>query len=132
MTARAGDRVILQCLAEGDPIPKIVWISNRLGRLDRRGQNYKILKNGSLEFASLEKGDEGGYKCRARNMYGEAISEEAELRVESPPRIVEAPDSLTVARGEELELQCSATGDPPPIISWLKDGHQVRVYVLCD
>ena len=45
----------------------------RLGRLDRRGQNYKILKNGSLEFASLEKGDEGGYKCRARNMYGEVI-----------------------------------------------------------
>ena len=43
----------------------------RLGRLDRRGQNYKILKNGSLEFASLEKGDEGGYKCKAKNMYGE-------------------------------------------------------------
>ena len=54
------------------------------------------------------------------------MSEEAELRVESPPRIVEAPDSLTVARGVELELQCSATGDPPPIISWLKDGHQVN------
>ena len=54
------------------------------------------------------------------------MSEEAELRVESPPRIVESPDSLTVARGVELELQCSATGDPPPIISWLKDGHQVR------
>ena len=42
-----------------------------MGRLDRRGQNYKILKNGSLEFASLEKGDEGGYKCKAKNMYGE-------------------------------------------------------------
>ena len=59
-------------------------------------------------------------------MYGEAVSEEAELRVEAPPRIVEAPDSVTAARGAELELQCSATGDPPPIISWLKDGHQVR------
>ena len=59
-------------------------------------------------------------------MISQAVSEEAELRVESPPRIVESPDSLTVARGVELELQCSATGDPPPIISWLKDGHQVR------
>ena len=58
-------------------------------------------------------------------MYGTAVSPEAELRVESPPHIVEAPDTMTVARGEELELQCSATGDPPPIISWLKNGIQV-------
>ena len=58
-------------------------------------------------------------------MYGTAVSPEAELRVESPPHIVEAPDTMTVARGAELELQCSATGDPPPIISWLKNGIQV-------
>ena len=29
VTARAGDRASLQCLAEGDPSPKIYWISNR-------------------------------------------------------------------------------------------------------
>ena len=29
VTARTGDSVSLQCLAEGDPNPKIYWISNR-------------------------------------------------------------------------------------------------------
>jgi hypothetical protein len=30
-----------------------------------------------------------------------------------------------VTRGKELELQCAATGDPPPLIAWYKEGRQV-------
>ena len=30
-----------------------------------------------------------------------------------------------VSAGSELELQCAATGDPAPLITWFKDGRQV-------
>ena len=89
------------------------------------GRNYKIYDNGTLEFTSIEKNDEASYWCKAKNMYGMASSEEVEVVVESPAFIREAPDNIHVSRGEELELQCAATGDPPPIISWLRNGHQV-------
>ena len=40
--------------------------------------------------------------------------------------IVEAPDIIRAPFGTSYELQCVATGDPPPLISWLKDGRMVR------
>ena len=39
--------------------------------------------------------------------------------------IVEAPDIIRAPFGTSHELQCVATGDPPPLISWLKDGRTV-------
>lgn len=40
--------------------------------------------------------------------------------------IVEAPDIIRAPFGTSYELQCVATGDPPPLISWLKDGRTVN------
>ena len=40
-------------------------------------------------------------------------------------KIVEAPDIIRAPFGTSYELQCVATGDPPPLISWLKDGRTV-------
>jgi len=40
----------------------------------------------------------------------------------SLPVLTEHPVSLTVPRGEPATLNCGATGDPEPIISWYKDG----------
>ena len=84
-----------------------------------------MFDNGTLEFARIEKQDEADYKCKAKNMYGMAESEEVEVVVEAAAEIKEFPENTEVAEGEKLELQCAATGDPPPIISWLKNGQQV-------
>ena len=90
-----------------------------------KGHNYKIHDNGTLEFMSVDKNDEASYWCKAKNMYGLSNSDEVEVIVESPAKIREAPDNIHVNQGEKLELQCAATGDPAPIISWLRNGHQV-------
>ena len=125
VTGRLGGVVRLDCLAEGDPPPKISWHSTRAGKLARQGHNYKTLDNGTLEFAGIEKQDEAEYRCKAKNMYGVSSSQEVEVVVEAAAEIKEFPDNTHVAEGEKLELQCAATGDPPPIISWLRNGQQV-------
>eukprot|EP00090_Calanus_glacialis_P001913 TRINITY_DN11429_c0_g1_i1.p1 TRINITY_DN11429_c0_g1~~TRINITY_DN11429_c0_g1_i1.p1 ORF type:complete len:925 (-),score=149.21 TRINITY_DN11429_c0_g1_i1:197-2971(-) len=124
-TAKLGDTVSLSCLAEGDPSPKVYWHSNRAGKLARQGHNYKTYDNGTLTFAQIEKQDEADYKCKAKNMYGTASSEYVEIVVEAGAEIKECPESVRVSKGKELELQCAATGDPAPIISWLKDGKPI-------
>ena len=93
--------------------------------LAKKGHNYKVYDNGTLEFAGIEKQDEADYKCKAKNLYGVAESDEVEVVVEAAAEIKEFPENTEVAEGEKLELQCAATGDPPPIISWLKNGQQV-------
>lgn len=40
----------------------------------------------------------------------------------SSPRIVEHPDDQFVARNEPATLNCRAVGDPPPVITWFKNG----------
>lgn len=37
-----------------------------------------------------------------------------------------SPEELTIAVNSPLELECSATGVPPPTLSWLKDGHPLE------
>lgn len=37
-----------------------------------------------------------------------------------------SPEELTIAVNSPLELECSATGVPPPTLTWLKDGHPLE------
>ncbi|KAF5269632.1 hypothetical protein FQR65_LT05971, partial [Abscondita terminalis] len=45
---------------------------------------------------------------------------------QQPPRIIEHPVDTTVARHEPATLNCHATGEPEPTITWYKDGSIVR------
>lgn len=38
-----------------------------------------------------------------------------------------SPEELTIAVNSPLELECSATGVPPPSLTWLKDGHPLEL-----
>ena len=126
--ALIGQPVSLTCQTDGDPPPKVIWQSRRAGKLAKLGHNYKIDRNGTLSFSSVEKQDESEYRCKAKNSEGTATSDYVRLKVEAPVEIVEFPESVRVTMGTKLDLQCAATGDPPPLISWLKDGRQVKNY----
>ena len=45
-------------------------------------------------------------------------------------KIVEHPDVIHRELGAAVDLQCTATGDPPPLISWMKGGRPVRNLVM--
>ena len=40
--------------------------------------------------------------------------------------IVQYPELIREPFGTSKDLTCSATGDPPPMITWIKDGTLVR------
>lgn len=37
-----------------------------------------------------------------------------------------SPEEIFIAVNSPLELECSATGVPPPTLTWLKDGHPLE------
>lgn len=67
------------------------------------------------------------YLCSAVNIL-ERNERKAAIVVVSLPRFTTKPPMRVAARaGDNLTLNCSATGDPQPVISWRKEGGQLPV-----
>ena len=67
------------------------------------------------------------YYCAASNLLGR-VEKKTLLVVVSPPRFTVKPPAKVVAWvGGSLKLNCSATGDPQPVIRWKKQGGQLPV-----
>ena len=78
-----------------------------------------------MTILSTVKNDGGIYVCEASNVLGISRAE-VHLVVVNLPRFTAKPSGPTLTRfGNNVTLPCSAEGDPPPVISWRKDGGQL-------
>ena len=83
--------------------------------------------NSALQISHLRKDDSDLYYCAASNLLGR-VEKKTLLVVVSPPRFTVKPPAKVVAWvGGSLKLNCSATGDPQPVIRWKKQGGQLPV-----
>ncbi|CAH1262503.1 NCAM2 [Branchiostoma lanceolatum] len=122
-----GRDVTLLCQATGDPDPTYSWFrdstdpSNELTaeRFVFSQQNGVVDKM-TLTITALTKADEGKYICQASNGAGTAEAT-ANVFVYVPPSIIDPQDTST-PEGQSVDLRCSATGDPTPMLQWKKGG----------
>ena len=66
--------------------------------------------------------DEGDYICQVES-YSDPIQQTSSLSVLIPPRVTPFPQSgqYVVREGSSLALECQASGNPQPTISWTKE-----------
>uniref|UniRef100_UPI00358FE3B3 peroxidasin homolog isoform X2 n=1 Tax=Myxine glutinosa TaxID=7769 RepID=UPI00358FE3B3 len=115
-----GNTVYLVCRAEGNPKPEIMWLHNN-NELDMSVGRTSLLDDGTLMIQNARESDQGVYQCMARNALGEAKTQEVLLRyfgAPSVPNFIIRPQNTEVRVGEGVTLECSATGHPPPRITW--------------
>ncbi|EHB03562.1 Protogenin [Heterocephalus glaber] len=90
------------------------------------------LPTGVLQIYSVGPGDVGSYRCVATTLTHRRRSAEAMLTVtpakESKPfhapTIVAGPQNVTASLHQTIVLECMATGNPKPIISWSRLDHK--------
>ncbi|XP_038215999.1 leucine-rich repeats and immunoglobulin-like domains protein 3 [Zerene cesonia] len=75
-----------------------------------------------LMIPDVSHSDSGKYQCVVSNKFGTTYSSKAKMNIVTFPRFLKTPTNVTVKTGETVTLNCAATGDPPPEISWKKDG----------
>ncbi|TWW71621.1 Peroxidasin -like protein [Takifugu flavidus] len=119
----SGNTVYFTCRAEGNPKPQIIWLRNNNALDMRDDSRLNLLEDGTLMIQDTRETDQGVYQCMAKNVAGQVKTSQVTLRyfgAPSRPSFVIQPENTEVLVGESVTLECSATGQPQPRVSWTK------------
>ncbi|CAG6001978.1 unnamed protein product [Menidia menidia] len=126
-----GDQLRLNCSATGDPKPRIIWRLPSKAVVDqwhRMGSRIQVLDNGTLIVNTVSDKDAGDYICVARSMIDDDL-QLMRVSVSMKPAKIEPKlyERTKVPYGNDLKVDCKASGLPKPEISWgLPDGTVVN------
>ena len=83
--------------------------------------------NSVLQISDVRKSDSDTYFCSAVNLLGNVERKTQLVVVSLPVFTIKPPGKVSVATGDTLTLNCSATGNPRPDISWKRQGAALPV-----
>lgn len=112
---KTGQNITLpKCHVTGFPAPVVTWWKTR-GFLakDKTVQDQKL-----LTVVHAAEDDIGSYVCHAKNHLGETSGATSLFVWSAPEFTAKPPQTVNKTVGDDLSLNCSAAGDPPPIVSW--------------
>ncbi|XP_058804461.1 cell adhesion molecule Dscam2 isoform X16 [Phymastichus coffea] len=118
------DPVVLQCPAQGFPVPMFRWYKFIEGTSRRQPVqlNERVRQvSGTLIILEAQVEDSGKYLCVVNNSVG-GESVETVLTVTAPLSAEIEPSSQTIDFGRPATFTCNIKGNPIKTISWLKDG----------
>ncbi|XP_034337833.2 basement membrane-specific heparan sulfate proteoglycan core protein isoform X5 [Magallana gigas] len=115
-TVNAGEKVEMECVSTGFPLPTVTW-----SREDAPLPQRAIVNEAFLIIQSIRPEDAGTYVCTVENTGGR-VTRKVTLFVRAKPVITGGTESLTAALGSSASMSCQAAGYPQPEISWYKRG----------
>uniref|UniRef100_A0A672MB72 Matrix remodeling associated 5 n=1 Tax=Sinocyclocheilus grahami TaxID=75366 RepID=A0A672MB72_SINGR len=133
MTVYLGNSALLECQAQGLPIPNISWVlpdRSVVRAISNREQKVMLFTNGTLQVKNTNYLDKGIYKCIASNAAG-ADMLSVRLQIAAlPPTIQEQLwENQTISDGQSAFMHCTAKGAPGPVVRWVSfTGAQMKVF----
>ncbi|XP_052891117.1 roundabout homolog 3-like [Anopheles moucheti] len=124
-----------KCTASGNPQPSVFWTkegSQTLMFPNNTYDNMQVSVQGTLQIRGVQKDDDGYYICSALSVAGSTTSR-AYLQVltsedSNPPPILQiVPANQTLPRGTVAMLPCRASGNPTPMIRWMKNATDINL-----
>ncbi|XP_065302130.1 hemicentin-1-like isoform X4 [Dermacentor albipictus] len=119
-----GSDVQMECFVFGRPTPRIIWYKDNQEVMEKPGRVSLLQDGQTLYVTRVSRHEAGRYACAAENVAGN-VTAVFEVHVHSPPEIegdsAETESSSTQV-GASLELSCVATGDPEPVVAWVREG----------
>ncbi|TSK31404.1 Immunoglobulin superfamily DCC subclass member 3 [Bagarius yarrelli] len=134
MTVDEGGVARFQCQVNSIPEASITWEKDRMA-ISTSNERYTLLPMGILQITGVKRSDAGIFRCVATNIANIRYSHEALLnvtggapRIYKEPVILSGPQNITITVHQTAILECIATGNPRPIVSWSRlDGRSIGV-----
>ena len=120
-TAEGSDFNFPACHVTGNPTPVVTWRKSS-GPLPQGRVHYN---NAALRISDVRKSDSDTYFCSAVNLLGTDERKTRLVVVPFPRFTLKPPVKVFASLGSILTLQCSATGDPRPVVTWKRQGAQL-------
>ncbi|OWK62145.1 Protogenin [Lonchura striata] len=119
------------CKITANPPATVTWEVNRT-TLPLVMDRITALPTGVLQIYGVEQKDAGNYRCVATTAANRRKSTEAvlsvipasDLKPFHKPSIIAGPQNITASLHQTVILECVATGNPKPIISWSRLDHK--------
>lgn len=140
LSVNDGEKLMLQCVVNGDPEPQITWSKNGKSISSSEIMNLKY-KNGiaTLTINEVYPEDEGVYTCTATNSVG-ATETKCNLKIkplengdlkhstgsDKPPKIVSHLESRSVKDGDAITLACRIIGSEKFDVVWLHNNKEIK------
>ncbi|XP_073320165.1 immunoglobulin superfamily DCC subclass member 4 [Pagrus major] len=124
-TVVLGRPAVMECMAQGQPKPLVSW-----SRQDGKPISTDVVVLATnLVIRDTRRHHSGVYVCRANKpMTREFVIAAAELHVPAPPVILQPPETASLSRGNTARFVCNSSGEPPPVLHWLKNGKPIKPF----
>lgn len=113
---KIGNVSLSTCHVTGHPKPKVTW-SKATGPLP---SDRSVIKERRLTLFKTRKEDSGTYFCNAENLLGSVMAWSVLVVVELPVFVIEPPKVYETIHGTDMVFNCTAKGDPQPVMGWRK------------
>ncbi|XP_071036965.1 cell adhesion molecule DSCAML1 [Parasteatoda tepidariorum] len=125
--ALSGDTVFLDCSGQGTPKPLTTWYRKQGDQTEFRpirvSNHLNALTNGTLILVSIQKTDEGLYKCNVSNNIGSPLLKTVAVKVIGNSLKIQPfnfpPESVIRERASAL---CTSSSGEKMNFNWLKNG----------
>ncbi|XP_076612465.1 immunoglobulin superfamily DCC subclass member 4 [Chaetodon auriga] len=124
-TVVLGRPAVMECMAQGQPKPLVSW-----SRQDGKPISTDVVVLATnLVIRDTRRHHAGVYVCRANKpRTREFVIAAAELHVPAPPVILQPPETVSLSRGNTARFVCNSSGEPPPVLHWLKNGQPIKSF----
>lgn len=135
-----GRSVKILCAVEGgEKLFSFEWLKDGEPLMEQENVFIRVEDEFTLlEIEPVTLKDNGNYTCKVRvDMSDKSLTHTAQLLVTAPPIWVKEPFDQQIELGSTVSLDCLATGNPVPTVSWSKlnkilDGQDNYVLILPD
>ena len=121
VTKKESSNLSLVCEANGNPEPEIRW---EFGT-QKTDSRYTYPLKGAFSLTNINENDQGVIRCVAKNILGSNMIE-TKLNVHTKPKITLSAAKRKAIEGVPVEVECNATGNPVPKISWKRNIGEVN------